>query len=391
MSNQVLKFLILIGIFFAFTIYRAGQIWPAHRLLMSAVTLPLVILMFGSQWLYRLAPGVWGCSWFHIASWVGSIFLGLWATFMLISLPFDILHLFLKGWNGIRSLPAQAYEVGVSLDRRVFFSQGLNASLFALSGGLASLGLFQVFLGPRVRRVKVKVIGLPPAMKDLKIAQISDLHIGPTIRKNYVEDVVRQVNETNPDLLFVTGDLADAKAMSIDEELEPFCRVKARLGVYYVTGNHEYYWDAPGLISKVRALGWIPLINENRIIPIADTKLLIGGVTDPMGAHFSADHSSDLKKAVASSEPSDFKILLAHRPGVCLEAESLGFDLQFSGHTHAGQFFPFCLLIPLFHKYYRGLNRHGRMWVYVNSGTGYWGPANRFAVAPEISLVHLHG
>jgi uncharacterized protein len=108
-----------------------------------------------------------------------------------------------------------------------------------------------------------------------------------------------------------------------------------------------------------------------------------------MGAAFGLSHVPDLSRALHSPEAVDFKILLAHRPGVCIEAETLGANLQFSGHTHAGQFFPFSLIIPFAHKYYRGLNRHGKSWVYVNPGTGYWGPPNRFGVPSEITFMTL--
>jgi predicted MPP superfamily phosphohydrolase len=155
-----------------------------------------------------------------------------------------------------------------------------------------------------------------------------------------------------------------------------------------VTGNHEYYWDAPGLVQKVRELGFTALINENRIVQVGSAKILIAGITDPMGQMLSG-HAPDINKATRSSESTEFKIFLSHRPDAYLQSEPRGFDLQFSGHTHSGQYFPFNLLIGFFHKYSRGLYRHGHLWVYVNPGTGYWGPANRFGVPAEITLLTL--
>ncbi len=171
--------------------------------------------------------------------------------------------------------------------------------------------------------------------------------------------------------------------------MRALAKLTAPLGVYYVTGNHEYYWGAQRWIDRTKDFGFIPLVNENRLVDFHGGKVLVGGVTDTSGGHFVPSHRSDPKRAALSAEKRDLSVLLAHRPESCFEAEAAGFDLQLSGHTHGGQFFPWSLLIPLFHRYHRGLNRHGRLWVYVNSGTGYWGPPHRFAVPAEITLITL--
>jgi predicted MPP superfamily phosphohydrolase len=189
--------------------------------------------------------------------------------------------------------------------------------------------------------------------------------------------------------VLVTGDIADARASSIVEDLAPLAELKAKHGVFYVTGNHEYYWDADGLVKLATSLGLQALMNENRVVKVGDAKILVAGITDPMGFMAGGRHRPDLARALTQAESTDFKILLSHRPDPFAEAEKSGVDLQFSGHTHGGQFFPFSLLIPLAHKHYRGLSRHGSLWIYVNPGTGYWGPPNRFGVPPEITLLSL--
>ncbi|MEQ1666597.1 MAG: metallophosphoesterase, partial [Bdellovibrionales bacterium] len=171
--------------------------------------------------------------------------------------------------------------------------------------------------------------------------------------------------------------------------VEPLSLLRAPHGVLYVTGNHEYYWGVERWLEKIKQLGMQPLLNENLILNIGGAKILIAGVTDTSAEMFKVEHRSDPRKAIKNSDNSDFKVLLAHRPDSYLEAEAAGFNLQLSGHTHAGQFFPFNFIVALVHKYYRGLNLYKRMWVYVNSGTGYWGPANRFAVPSEITLIEL--
>jgi predicted MPP superfamily phosphohydrolase len=267
--------------------------------------------------------------------------------------------------------------------------QGFYLSLFGVSGALAGLGLLEVVRGPKIKKTLLAVENLPPSLQGLKIAQISDLHVGLTIRKGYVEEVVRLMNETNPDFIFLTGDITDAPINSIAEHLKPLSNLKSKYGTFYITGNHEYYWDIESIIEAMKALGFTLLLNENRTLKIGDSKILIAGITDPAGEHGLPGHAPSMSRSIAALDETAFKILLAHRPDACVEAEALGFDLQFSGHTHAGQFFPFSLLIGLAHKYTKGLYRHGRMWVYVNPGTGYWGPADRLGIRAEISLVTL--
>ena len=309
--------------------------------------------------------------------------MGIWATFILYSLPIDLIHLALQGMKNFTA------PIELNPLRREFLSTWIPASLLGIAGGSSALGFLEASSNPKIKEIEVPIENLPHELEGLKIAQISDLHIGPTIRKDFVSRVVQQVLAVEPDLIAVTGDLVDGVPHRLEEHFEPLSRLKAPLGTYYVTGNHEYYWGAEEWITASRRIGFTPLINENRILEIRGSRLLLAGVTDT-GAHdFVASHRSDPRKAVESSLSCSLKILLAHRPDSCMEAEPAGFHLQLSGHTHAGQFFPWNFLVRLAHKYYRGLNRHGKMWVYVNAGTGYWGPAHRFLVPSEITLIRL--
>lgn len=254
---------------------------------------------------------------------------------------------------------------------------------------LAGLGLEEALTGPLVKKVTVPFPQLSDDLDGLTIAMISDFHIGPMIREGYVERVVQKILTLEPDLIAFTGDLADGTVDVLDKQVQPLAKLKAPLGNYYITGNHEYYWGVQEWIEKARSLGFVPLVNQNRLVRVGKSTLMVAGVTDLTAHHFVPEHRSDPKKAAASTKQISFKLLLAHRPTSCLEAEPLGFDLQLSGHTHGGQFFPFNLLIPLFYRYYRGLYRHGNMWLYVNPGTGYWGPPHRFLVPAEITLLRL--
>ena len=381
--RSALWFISILATLFLYTVFKAAQLWPAHRFLAAAISVPIFAIIVGWQFLYRSQPELVDAAWFEAFSWVGSVTMGIWATFIIISIPLDLIHLLVTGFQKVTQ--AAEHEP----QKRAFLGEGFRLGVLGMSGVFASIGLVQVLRGPKLKEVTVPIANLPESLVGLKIAQISDLHVGSTIRKSYVEEMVRRVNATQPDLIVVTGDLADGKVASIAKHMQPLADFKSPNGVFYVTGNHEYYWGAEALLSQTKTLGFQALLNENKILKIKGGKVLVAGVTDPAGGSFIRSHEPDAARAALSSEEVDFRLLLAHRPDACVEAESLGFDLQLSGHTHAGQFFPFNVFMPLAHKYYRGLNQHGKLWVYVNSGTGYWGPANRFAIGSEITLIQL--
>lgn len=366
-----MRFLLVLASVLAYSALKITQLWPAEPYLAASLVIPLFGLMLAALLLARSKPEAFETLWFRTLAWAGSMTMALWATFVLISIPVDILHLVAR---------ASGHD---------FFLRDSYLLVFSLAVALVVLGFGTVARGPLIKEIPVTIENLPAGLQGLRIAQISDLHIGPTIRKSYVEKVVGKTNASRPDIIVLTGDIADAHPSSILEHLQPLADLKARYGVYYVTGNHEYYWGINDLLKHLGALGIKALLNENVRFSVGEAKILVAGVTDPMGAQIHAEHRPNTTRALASSEHSDFKILLAHRPDACVEAEKLGFNLQFSGHTHAGQFFPFSLLIGLAHRYTRGLYQHGRMWLYVNPGTGYWGPADRLGVSSEITLAVL--
>jgi predicted MPP superfamily phosphohydrolase len=382
MRSRLIRLLQIVSIFLIYTSFKMVQLWPAQPLIAVLLTILFFVVMMSHLLIYRPNPGVYNKPWFRVVSWTGSLGMAVWATFVIISLPIDLVHLLSLLMSHFVSVPSDA-------DARQALWHLVSIGVFGFSFLLVGIGFFQVLLGPTVKRTNVKIDGLAEPLRGLKIAQISDLHVGTTIRKGYVGQVVERTNALKPDLIFFTGDIADAHASSVGVHLLELKKLNPRLGSFYVTGNHEYYWNPVALIELMKAAGLIPLFNDNVILSVGTAQLLVGGVTDPAGEHSLPGHTPDAAKAIATNVVPDLKILLAHRPDACNEAEPLGFDLQFSGHTHAGQFFPFSLFIGLVHKYSRGLYRHGRMWVYVNPGTGYWGPADRLGVAPEISLVTL--
>jgi predicted MPP superfamily phosphohydrolase len=235
---------------------------------------------------------------------------------------------------------------------------------------------------PRVVRVTVPIADLPSDLAGFRILQLSDLHIGPTIRRRFVDAVVDRANALRPDLVAVTGDVADGLVPDLREHVAPLGRLKSPHGTFFVTGNHEYYWDVRGWIAELKRLGLEVLTNEHRIVQHGAGRLLLAGVTDLSAA-------SDPVAAAAGAPPSDVRVLLAHQPRSAFAAQAAGYDLQLSGHTHGGQYFPFNLLVRLFQPFVAGLHRLESMWLYVSRGTGYWGPPLRLGAPAEITLLEL--
>jgi predicted MPP superfamily phosphohydrolase len=243
---------------------------------------------------------------------------------------------------------------------------------------------------PRVADVEVPLPGLPPALRGFTIVQISDVHVGPTIKRNFLRRVVESVNALEADLVAVTGDLVDGSVEQLAVHVEPLSRLRARHGAYFVTGNHEYNSGAAGWIAELRRLGLHVLLNEHVVLNHDGASILIAGVTDYSAHSFDPAQRSDPEAALAGA-PRDLRprVLLAHQPRTATAAAGAGFDLQLSGHTHGGQFWPWNLFVRLQQPFTAGLHRLGELWVYTSRGTGYWGPPKRLGVPSEISRIRL--
>ncbi len=372
MRRRALIFWAILAALIFYTDFQGRFLFPgASALSVAALTAGLFALFLGWQFWYRSHPGFIDSPWFGSLAWIGAVTMGVWAGFVLFSVPFDLAGLLGRGGGWLRPGSLRS---------------GLAAAA-AASAVIASMGLWQALVGPTIKEVSLPFPKLPKDLSGLRIAQISDLHIGPMIRESYVRRVVDAVLSSKPDLIAITGDLADGSVEKLRRPVEILRGLKAPLGVYFVTGNHDYYWGAGPWLKRVAELGFIPLVDENRLLRRGNASILIGGVADLQAPHFVSAHRSDPRRAADGK--ADLKILLAHRPESCLEAEPAGFDLQLSGHTHGGQFFPFSLIVRLVHRYCRGLYRHGRLWLYVSPGTGFWGPPHRFLIPAEVTLLRL--
>lgn len=270
---------------------------------------------------------------------------------------------------------------------------GLDARL--VSAGILGGALLLTALGtwgarhPRVVRVTVPIAGLPRDLEGFRIVQISDLHVGATIKRPFVRTVVDAVNALDADVIALTGDVADGRVATLSAEVAPLAELRSRYGKFFVSGNHDYYWDPAGWHHEIERLGFSILTNAHRLLVRGSGRLLLAGVTDYSASGRVPGHRSDPVAALAGAPDSDVKVLLAHQPGSAFAARAAGFDLQLSGHTHGGQYFPVTLLVRLFQPFVAGLHRLEEMWLYVSRGTGYWGPPIRLGAPSEITQIQL--
>lgn len=250
------------------------------------------------------------------------------------------------------------------------------------------LGRIIVYIGPFVRKVIIFHSHLPDDLVGISFVQISDMHIGPGVTFKKMQKIVNKVNNINPDFVFLTGDIVDHLDHWFNKEIEMLGKIKAKYGVFFIPGNHEYYWGFHPIIEKINKLGITVLLNQNKIIKINQATIAVYGIPDLAAKYFSLEEPN-FEKAISGAESADFKVLLAHQPKTADEAKNYKFDLQLSGHTHGGQFIPWSLIIRLFQKYPKGLFKIGHMQLYVNRGTGYWGPPDRLGTYGEITHLIL--
>jgi predicted MPP superfamily phosphohydrolase len=256
-----------------------------------------------------------------------------------------------------------------------------TAAIAGVGGAVATViyGVVHMARGPIVRRVRIALPKLPTSAEGYTIVQLTDVHIGPILGDRFAADVVAKVNALAPDLIVITGDLVDGHLRELRPHVEPFRGLEARDGVYAVTGNHEYYWNADAWLEHLRSLGIRILRNEHVTIHEA---FELAGVDD-------SRVTENIPGALAGRNVALPTILLAHHPSTITRAVAAGVDLQLSGHTHGGQLLPLGWLSRLFEPHVAGLARFGSTWLYVSEGTGFWGPPMRIGTSSEIALLTL--
>lgn len=238
----------------------------------------------------------------------------------------------------------------------------------------------------------IRIARLPPALDGLRIVQLSDIHIGPTIDRRFLADVVAKTNALRPDLVVITGDLVDGSVGSLGGDVAELTNLRGRYGTAFVTGNHEFFSGVDPWMGHLRGLGIHVLANQR--IAVGDpgpggAGFDLAGIHDAWGGRRGAQYAPDLAKAVAGRDPERALVLLAHQPRQIDDTEGFDVDLQLSGHTHGGQLWPFGGVAALAQPWLRGLHRRGDTRIYISQGTGYWGPPMRVGAPPEIASLIL--
>lgn len=307
---------------------------------------------------------------------------------------FFLLLCLLGATDAVRALATFAQRLGgeaapVDMARSLWLARALGAGVAGVATATAIYAARTALRGPQVERVRVTLAKLPKSMSGLTIAQVSDLHVSTLIGRAYVERVVEQVNALKPSIVALTGDLVDGSVEQLRDSIAPLAKLKATHGVYFITGNHEYYSGVDSWIAELTRLGVRVLRNERVTIGTGTESLDLAGIDDWTARSFGNGHGPDLKAALAGRDTQREVVLLAHQPKAVFEAAEQGVGLMLSGHTHGGQIWPFNYLVKLQQPYVSGLNRHGATQVYVNRGTGFWGPPMRLGAAPELTLLEL--
>jgi uncharacterized protein len=278
----------------------------------------------------------------------------------------------------------------VDAQRRTFIARVAAMSIAAVVSGLSVIAVRSALRPVEVRRVRVRLARLPRAHHGLTIAQITDLHVGPTIGRDVVEDIVDRTNALAPDIIAITGDLVDGSVSVLRDAVAPLAKLRARHGVFFVTGNHEYFSGADAWLTELQRLGVRVLSNERVSIGENDSSFDLGGIDDRTAHRYGGlTPAAAVSRALDGRDPKRELVLLAHQPLSLFDAAPFGVGLQISGHTHGGQIWPFGYLVRLQQKFFPGLHRHGDAQIYVSRGTGYWGPPMRLAQPAEITQLTL--
>ncbi|MDT8339208.1 MAG: metallophosphoesterase [Sulfurimonas sp.] len=301
--------------------------------------------------------------------------------YFLFSVPIGVL--FLLFWSAV------VYDISrlllsfapISQHRRNFLKKSLDVTSMAAAATLTLKSIYNAKF-VEVQKVTIEIKNLK---KPYKILQLSDIHIGGLIDKSFIEEIVQKANALNPDIVVITGDLIDVDVLAAKETLMELAKLNSKFGTYYIVGNHEYFHNVEKIISAVKSLGIRVLENENLYIGEDGEGFNLAGVYDIFG-YRAKKYMPNLQKAIKNTKDVP-TLLLAHQPRFIYEVTG-GVDLMLSGHTHGGQLYPFKFLVQLQQPYVSGLHRHNEnLQIYVNKGTGFWGPPMRLGASSEITEI----
>ena len=236
---------------------------------------------------------------------------------------------------------------------------------------------------PKVREYEIKVPNLP--MDKLTIVQLSDIHIDVTTKYDTIKKIVEITNSLNPDIIAFTGDLADTDITKTYEKYG-LLNFKSKYGTFAVSGNHEYYRGITNYEAVCDKINFKLLNNENVLV---DDKFYVAGITDDKTSKAFHYKPADVNKALSNIDFTKPVIFLSHQPNPFFESQKFPITIQLSGHTHAGQIPPFDIIEYFLYKYFCGLYKDNDSYIYVTTGTRWWGPPMRLLSKSEIVKIIL--
>jgi len=348
---------------------RAGTI----ALVTLVVLLPLSVIL--ARYLPR--PVATATAWV-LFTWIGVAFL-----LLVVLLLGDLATWALSLLSTLRHEPPDP-------ERRRLLSRSVAGAAGASAAVLSAVAVRSALAEVEVVELGIRLERLPRALSGLTVVQLTDIHVGPTIGREFIEQIVEKTNREKPDVVAITGDLVDGSVASLRRHVEPLARLAARYGVYFVTGNHEYYSGFEEWLDEIARLGIRVLRNERVVVGDAGGSLDLAGVDDASARSPSGGRTADYAAALAGAAPDRELLLLAHQPKQVIPAAPFGPGLVLSGHTHGGQIWHFGNVVRLVEPYVAGLHRQGeRTQIYVSRGTGYWGPPMRLFAPAEITKLVL--
>lgn len=319
--------------------------------------------------------------------WPGYVWFGLIAYLFLTLLVTEPVRLILRGWVKRKQATATVSEDS-TMNRRVFLARASAVAAGSASVGLVGFGMSRALGPPKLLAVPVRLRRLDPAFNGFRVAVVSDIHLGPLAGRAHTERIVAMINQTEPDLVAIVGDLVDGTVEELGSAAEPLRDLVSKEGTFFVTGNHEYFVDDTGSwLRELERLGVQPLRNENTPIRRGAATFDLVGVNDIAGEQDSSP--PDFDRALSGVDGSRPTILLAHQPVQVTQAVERGMDLQLSGHTHGGQMWPFHYIVSAAQPSLAGLSTVEGTQLYVTRGAGFWGPPVRIGAPPDISVLSL--
>jgi predicted MPP superfamily phosphohydrolase len=368
---------VTVHLYIWFRLVRDTALPPPWRAV-ATVALILLCLSIPTLFLTRGAPDVRNLLKWPVYVWMGFMFI---LFFILLASDVARLVAWIGGRIGGGPPPDPA--------RRLWLSRAIGGAVAALAGGAGSYAMVSALGRVGVKDVEIPLRRLPAAMDGFTIVQITDVHIGSMLGKQFLADVVASVNALEPDLVAITGDLVDGSVTDLAGAVASLAELRAKHGVYFVTGNHEYYSGVAAWLEHLPTLGVRVLRNERVTIGEGAASFDLAGIDDWSSRGMAHGHGPDLPAALAGRDPDRELVLLAHQPRAVTEAATLGVGLQLSGHTHGGQIWPWKYFVYLQQPFVAGLAREGDTHIYVSCGTGFWGPPMRLLAPSEITKVVL--